>query len=146
MCGIVGAIGKVDIRKFLLDGLYSLDYRGYDSAGVAFLNAKNEYIVHKTVGKVDVLDNEVPASIDACLGIGHTRWATHGAPTVDNCHPHFSTHGEFAIVHNGVIENYRSLKQKLTGFGFTFKSDTDTEVIANLLEYNYKIQIGRAHV
>lgn len=139
MCGIVGAIGKVDIRKFLLDGLYSLDYRGYDSAGIAFLNANNEFIVHKTVGKVDVLDNEVPASVDACLGIGHTRWATHGAPTVDNCHPHFSTHGEFVVVHNGVIENYHALKQKLSSFGFTFKSDTDTEVIANLLEYNYKI-------
>ena len=136
MCGIVGAVGKLDIRKYLLEGLYSLDYRGYDSAGVTFLD--DSFKTYKAVGKVSVLDGKVPQVVDASLGIGHTRWATHGAPTEANCHPHFSTHGQLAIVHNGVIENYRALKTRLIEYGYSFYSDTDTEVIANLLEFNFR--------
>ncbi len=138
MCGIVGVIGNVDTKKFLLDGLHSLDYRGYDSSGVAFLNDKGDFLVYKQVGKVDLLDKNVPITIPSLLGIAHTRWATHGAPTLTNCHPHFSMHGEFSLVHNGVIENYRALKTRLTERGFSFKSDTDTEVVVNLIEYYYK--------
>ena len=138
MCGVVGVIGNVDTRKYLIDGLKSLDYRGYDSAGVTFLNEKNDFLTYKVVGKVDLLDKDVPSQVNTLLGIGHTRWATHGAPTLTNCHPHFSSHKLFSIVHNGVIENYRVLKTKLIELGYTFESETDTEVIANLIEYNYK--------
>lgn len=136
MCGIVGVVGDVDARKFLIDGLYSLDYRGYDSAGVSFLDEESHFLTFKKVGRVELLDKSMPKSVPASLGIGHTRWATHGAPTLENCHPQFSTHHEFAIAHNGVIENYRFLKSKLIANGYTFESDTDTEVVANLLEYN----------
>ncbi len=139
MCGIVGVVGNVDTRKFLIDGLYSLDYRGYDSAGVTFLDDNNTFITYKKVGKVELLDKDVPSSVEASLGIGHTRWATHGQPTLKNCHPHFSSKSEFAIVHNGVIENYRALRNRLIQQGFTFKSETDTEVVANLLEYHFRL-------
>ncbi|HBF68562.1 MAG TPA: glutamine--fructose-6-phosphate transaminase (isomerizing) [Firmicutes bacterium] len=137
MCGIVGAVGKINIRKFLIDGLFSLDYRGYDSAGVAFLNDKNKLTIKKVVGRVEYLDKKVPEIVDAKLGIGHTRWATHGVPSIKNSHPQVSMRKYFCIVHNGVIENYRALKTKLLENGFKFESDTDTEVVANLLEYNY---------
>ena len=139
MCGIVGAVGKIDLRKYLIKGLYSLDYRGYDSAGLAFLNAQNDLVTYKAVGKVEALDELTPKTIESTIGIGHTRWATHGAPTEINCHPHVSTHKEIAIVHNGVIENYRALKTRLMGYGYSFQSETDTEVVANLLEYNYRL-------
>ncbi len=139
MCGIVGVVGNVDTRKFLIDGLYSLDYRGYDSAGVTFLDDNNTFITYKKVGKVELLDKDVPLTVEASLGIGHTRWATHGQPTLKNCHPHFSSKCEFAIVHNGVIENYRALRNRLIQQGFTFKSETDTEVVANLLEYHFRL-------
>ncbi len=139
MCGIVGIVGPIDARKFLIDGLYSLDYRGYDSAGVTFLDESHNFITYKTVGKVELLDKDVPTNVPAFLGIGHTRWATHGQPTLKNCHPHFSMKNEFAIVHNGVIENYRALKTRLIEHGYSFKSDTDTEVVANLLEFNFKL-------
>jgi glucosamine--fructose-6-phosphate aminotransferase (isomerizing) len=138
MCGIVGAIGDLDLRKYLIEGLYSLDYRGYDSAGVTFLNDNNDFSTFKAVGKVTELDKKVPLEVFHNIGIGHTRWATHGAPTEENCHPHFSSHNEIALVHNGVIENYRALKTRLIEYGYTFYSETDTEVIANLLEYNYR--------
>ena len=138
MCGIVGAIGNLNLRKYLIEGLYSLDYRGYDSAGVVFLNKDHSFNTFKAVGKVSELDAKVPQDAFGLLGIGHTRWATHGAPNELNCHPHFSTHGEIAIVHNGVIENYRALKTRLSEYGYSFYSDTDTEVVANLLEYNYR--------
>ena len=139
MCGIVGVVGNVDTRKFLIDGLYSLDYRGYDSAGVTFLDDNNTFITYKKVGKVELLDKDVPSFVEASLGIGHTRWATHGQPTLKNCHPHFSSKCEFAIVHNGVIENYRALRNRLIQQGFIFKSETDTEVVANLLEYHFRL-------
>ncbi len=138
MCGIVGAVGDIDIRKFIIDGLYSLDYRGYDSAGAVFVIDKENFATYKTVGKVELLDKDVPSTISSTLGIGHTRWATHGAPSLENCHPHFSMNKKFALVHNGVIENYRSLKKKLIDRGYKFYGDTDSEVIANVIDYNYK--------
>lgn len=137
MCGIVGAVGKFDIRDFLINGLKDLDYRGYDSAGVAF-QYKDNIDIYKIAGTVDYLNTIVPSKVDANLGIAHTRWATHGEPSQINSHPHLSMRGLFAIVHNGVIENYRALKTKLIGLGYTFKSETDTEVVANLLEHNYR--------
>lgn len=137
MCGIVGAIGIKNTREFLIKGLKDLDYRGYDSAGVAF-NKKTGIEVFKSVGTVDKLDSQISCDDSLiCLGIGHTRWATHGEPSTINSHPHVSMHGEFAIVHNGVIENYRSVKENLVKLGYEFKSETDTEVIVNLLEYHY---------
>ena len=138
MCGIVGCIGQVNTREFLINGLYSLEYRGYDSAGVCFLDENKNIELYKAVGKVNILDQKTPKDILSSLGIGHTRWATHGSPNLDNSHPHVSMHGDFVIVHNGVIENFRYLRNRLAENGYTFKSDTDTEVIANLIEFNFK--------
>lgn len=138
MCGIVGGIGDFDIRGFIIEGLKSLDYRGYDSAGLA-LKTPNQVRIYKTVGRVSALETKVPTISDVTLGIGHTRWATHGAPTEDNCHPQQSTYGKFTIVHNGVIDNYRELKHRLINEGYKFTSDTDTEVIANLIDEKYAI-------
>lgn len=138
MCGIVGAIGLKDTKKFLLDGLKELDYRGYDSAGIALLKDDN-IECYKAVGAVSNLESLIDTNLTSSLGIGHTRWATHGKPSTINCHPHASMHKLFYIVHNGVIENYASLKSDLINKGFIFKSETDTEVIANQLEDNYFI-------
>lgn len=138
MCGIVGGIGKFNIRDFILDGLESLDYRGYDSAGIA-LKGNNEIDIYKAVGRISNLREITPTMKNAYLGIGHTRWATHGAPTEKNCHPHFSATDNFCIVHNGVIENYRELKHRLMDEGYKFYSETDTEVIANLIDEKYAI-------
>ena len=135
MCGIVGCIGLNNPRKYIIEGLKTLDYRGYDSAGLAFLNDSIE--VYKEVGTVDKLDSIVPTLKYGKLAIGHTRWATHGKPNIRNCHPHLSYKEEFAIVHNGVIENFLELKKKLTSEGIEFRSDTDTEVIVNLIEKYY---------
>ena len=140
MCGIVGYIGKYDTCKILLDGLKELEYRGYDSAGIAVLNEKN-IDVFKAVGKLVNLEDKVNAS--SCknynLGIGHTRWATHGKPTEVNAHPHL---GEYSyVVHNGIIENYKELKDELLALGHKFVSQTDTEVIVHLFEhYNNKLK------
>ncbi len=138
MCGIVGGIGNFDIRSFIIEGLKHLDYRGYDSAGLA-LKTKNAVSVYKTVGRVSNLETKVPNLPDVTLGIGHTRWATHGAPTEVNCHPHKSNLGKFTIVHNGIIENYREIKARLINKGYSFESETDTEIIANLLDEKYLI-------
>ncbi len=137
MCGIVGYIGDKNSLPFLLNGLERLEYRGYDSAGVAVLNSGSvDYI--KSKGRLDVLKKKTAEeNISGNVGIGHTRWATHGAPLDKNSHPHISANGKIAIVHNGIIENYLSLKSSLTENGFTFSSDTDSEVIAHLLELNY---------
>lgn len=137
MCGIVGGVGKIDFRSYLLTGLRKLDYRGYDSAGLAY-KEKGQIKLYKTVGRVDDLDRITPPFKDSPVGIAHTRWATHGEPSTINAHPQMSHSGLFAVVHNGVIENFRAIKNKLTLEGYSFKSETDTEVIANLLECNYK--------
>ncbi len=138
MCGIVGGIGNFDIRLFIIEGLKHLDYRGYDSAGLA-LKTQNTVSIYKTVGRVNNLEVKVPNIEGVTLGIGHTRWATHGAPTEINCHPHKSNFGKFTIVHNGVIDNYREIKARLINEGYSFESETDTEIIANLLDEKYFI-------
>ena len=136
MCGIVGYIGRKDAFPILIKGLRRLEYRGYDSAGVALINAGGELNVYKTKGKVDNLteycnDKDVSGSV----GIAHTRWATHGEPSSRNAHPHYSQSHNLAIIHNGIIENYADIKQKLQEKGVAFKSDTDTEVLVQLVEY-----------
>ena len=132
MCGIVGYIGKKDARTIILDGLQKLEYRGYDSAGVGLVD-NGEVKIFKDKGRVSHLKDIVDHSFETHVGIGHTRWATHGSPTKTNAHPHTSQSGRFTIVHNGVIENFRELKARYLS-GYSFKSQTDTEVIANLLE------------
>jgi len=135
MCGIVGYIGEREILPILIKGLKRLEYRGYDSAGVALLSEKHDIDIYKKKGKVVNLEeaskNHTQKSI---IGIGHTRWATHGVPSDLNSHPHLSNSGRLAIIHNGIIENYGSLKEALTERGYSFKSDTDTEVLINLIE------------
>lgn len=139
MCGIVGYIGKEQAAPILLDGLSKLEYRGYDSAGMAVYDG-TAINCKKATGRLKVLselthDGE---TMPGCIGIGHTRWATHGAPTDVNAHPHFNESRSIAVVHNGIIENYMKLKNKLTEKGYHFSSDTDTEVVAHLLDYYYK--------
>nr|WP_320022946.1 glutamine--fructose-6-phosphate transaminase (isomerizing) [uncultured Draconibacterium sp.] len=136
MCGIVGYIGDKKAFPILIGGLKRLEYRGYDSAGVALLNGSLEN--YKKKGKVSELEAFVAGKTDdGTVGIGHTRWATHGEPSDKNAHPHVSMNGHFSIVHNGIIENYAQLKRDLETHGYTFESDTDTEVLANLIEYFY---------
>jgi glucosamine--fructose-6-phosphate aminotransferase (isomerizing) len=136
MCGIVGYIGNKEAYPILIGGLKKLEYRGYDSAGIALLNGSLE--VFKKMGKVADLENFVAAKLTGGnIGIGHTRWATHGEPSDENAHPHQSMNGYFSIVHNGIIENYMQLKTDLMAHGFQFFSETDTEVLANLIEYFY---------
>jgi glucosamine--fructose-6-phosphate aminotransferase (isomerizing) len=137
MCGIVGGIGKADFRSYLLSGLKSLDYRGYDSAGLAYLK-DGKISLYKTVGRVEDLDKITPAFSHAEAGIAHTRWATHGVPSTINAHPQFSMRKEVYLVHNGVVENFKALKRKLQTQGYDFNSETDTEVIANLIERSYR--------
>jgi glutamine---fructose-6-phosphate transaminase (isomerizing) len=133
MCGIVGAVGKVDFRPFLLNGLKKLDYRGYDSAGLAY-EKNGKVFLYKIAGRVEALEAITPHFVDAEVGIAHTRWATHGVPNKTNAHPQASASGLFYIVHNGVIENYRALKTELKNKGYQFHSETDTEVIADIIE------------
>lgn len=133
MCGIVAYIGPKEAYPILIKGLRRLEYRGYDSAGVALLNGK--LTIHKKEGKVqDLEDFTVNQDVSGNMGIGHTRWATHGVPCDRNAHPHLSNSGNLAIIHNGIIENYAAIKAELTQRGFTFTSDTDTEVMLNLIE------------
>jgi len=139
MCGIVGYIGKREALPVLINGLKRLEYRGYDSAGVAIQSPSGIQIVKK-VGKVSVLEQTLLENTPiGNVGMGHTRWATHGAPSDLNAHPHVSQSGKFAIIHNGIIENYTSLKKRLQQRGYVFKSDTDTEVLAHLIEEVYTI-------
>ena len=148
MCGIVGYIGPREAYPIIIKGLKRLEYRGYDSAGVALFDGE-KFISSKTKGKVSDLEKraEEENTFKGSMGIGHTRWATHGVPNDVNSHPHFSNSGELVIIHNGIIENYEPLKQELINRGYTFKSDTDTEVLVNLIEdiqKNKGLKLGKA--
>ncbi|MEI6178485.1 MAG: glutamine--fructose-6-phosphate aminotransferase, partial [Verrucomicrobiota bacterium] len=138
MCGIVGYIGKADAPTVLINGLRRLEYRGYDSAGLAIIDGER-IIISKSAGKVSSLNERARTDWSpdlfsrSTLGIAHTRWATHGPPTEVNAHPHLDRTGEVALVHNGIIENYRSLRARLEGKGHHFYSETDTEVLAHLI-------------
>ena len=136
MCGIVGYIGTQEAYPILIKGLHRLEYRGYDSAGVALLNDTGELSVFKTKGKVENLEKYCQGKdVSGSIGIAHTRWATHGEPSDVNAHPHYSQSETLALIHNGIIENYQSLKELLITKGYTFKSETDTEVLVQLIEY-----------
>lgn len=136
MCGIVGYIGKREAYPILIKGLSRLEYRGYDSAGVALINNSGDLVIYKTKGKVADLDRSVQGKdLSGTVGIAHTRWATHGEPNDANAHPHFSESGNLALIHNGIIENFRSLKTELQNQGYHFKSETDTEVVIQLIQY-----------
>ncbi len=136
MCGIVGYIGSREAYPILINGLKRLEYRGYDSAGVALINPEGQLNVYKEKGKVSNLEAIAEQrDTSGCIGIAHTRWATHGEPSAVNAHPHVSQSGRLALVHNGIIENYASLKEYLKGKGYTFKSSTDTEVLVQLIEF-----------
>ena len=126
MCGIVGYVGSEQAAPILLDGLARLEYRGYDSAGIAVVSPRHELQVKKTVGRLKALSDLVHggADVEGTIGMGHTRWATHGAPNDVNSHPHVSENGKFAVIHNGIIENYVELKEFLISQGVTFKSET----------------------
>ena len=136
MCGIVGYIGNQQAYPILIKGLHRLEYRGYDSAGVAFMNDKKELNVYKTKGKVSDLESLVESQdVSGTIGIAHTRWATHGEPNNENAHPHYSQSETIALIHNGIIENYSVIKKELLRQGYTFKSTTDTEVLVQFIEY-----------
>ncbi len=145
MCGIVGYTGDRQAAQILLDGLEKLEYRGYDSAGIAISDGEEINVV-KTMGRLAVLREKCGngQSVNGCVGIGHTRWATHGKPSDINSHPHVSENGRIAIVHNGIIENYAQLKEMLAHRGRTFVSETDTEVVAQLIDFNYRDNILEA--
>ncbi len=134
MCGIVGYIGPRQAVDYLLQGLRRLEYRGYDSAGIATIGPDGRFAICKTAGRIDTLEQRLAENATpGRVGIGHTRWATHGAPTDENAHPHLGGDFEVAIAHNGVIENFRQLKTRLEVEGYVFRSATDSEIIAHLL-------------
>lgn len=145
MCGIVGYVGAGQAAPILLEGLLKLEYRGYDSAGIATMN-EGQICISKVTGRITNLceKTEDGRLTPGTIGIGHTRWATHGAPTDTNAHPHVSNDGRFAVVHNGIIENYLVLREELTKKGYHFESDTDTEVIVHLLERYYTGDVKQA--
>ena len=140
MCGIVGYTGDCQAAPILLDGLSKLEYRGYDSAGIAVRNNEEKVEIVKAKGRLKILEEKTNngAAVPGTCGIGHTRWATHGEPSEINAHPHASQDMEVVAVHNGIIENYQELKDKLTRKGYTFYSGTDTEVAVKLIDYYYK--------
>ena len=137
MCGIVGYVGKKQAAPILLDGLSKLEYRGYDSAGIAVRNEQDDPAVVKAKGRLSVLADKTDngRAVHGTCGIGHTRWATHGEPTETNAHPHASDDINVIAVHNGIIENFQELKDKLLRHGYTFHSETDTEVAVKLIDY-----------
>ena len=145
MCGIVGYIGDNNVSEILLKGLDNLKYRGYDSAGIALFN-NNQIEIYKSVGKLENLENKMSKIVsetkDASFGIGHIRWATHGVANEVNAHPHISSNKDIVVVHNGIIENYKELKENLIEKGYSFASQTDTEVIANLISDEYKYALN----
>ncbi len=144
MCGIVGYIGENKASPILINGIRRLEYRGYDSAGISIIN-DNKMVSERSVGFVDELEKKLNGKFDeGTLGIVHTRWATHGAPTVENAHPHCDCTGNISIVHNGIIENYNYLKAKLEKEGHIFKSETDSEVIAHLIESYFEGELEDA--
>lgn len=144
MCGIVGYVGNKKATPILIDGLLCLEYRGYDSAGIAVLE-KNEIVVKKDKGRVkNLYDLDNINNLEGSIGIAHTRWATHGKPSKENSHPHMDNSNTFAVVHNGIIENYSELRESLMGKGYTFLSETDTEVIPNLIHYHFHHDISNA--
>ncbi len=135
MCGIVGYVGDQEAWPIILQGLQRLEYRGYDSAGIAILDSSGQLQLRKTVGKVSGLAPEDKTQVPkGCFGLGHTRWATHGKPSQANAHPHTECHHQVAVVHNGIVENFQELKRELLARGHQFSSDTDTEVIPHLIE------------
>ena len=139
MCGIVGYLGTRSAYPVLIKGLKRLEYRGYDSAGVALITSKGDLQVYKTKGKVaDLEAYAADKDVTGCVGIAHTRWATHGEPNSTNAHPHYSESNNLALIHNGIIENYITLKSQLESNGVKFRSTTDTEVLVQLIEYIQK--------
>jgi glucosamine--fructose-6-phosphate aminotransferase (isomerizing) len=138
MCGIIAMVGRKPTTRVLIEGLKRLEYRGYDSAGIAVINGKGLQL-RKCAGKISELENLlVQEPVDGVTGIGHTRWATHGLPTTNNAHPHISHDGKIALVHNGIIENYQALKAHLQRAGHVFRTETDTEVLAHLIQFHYR--------
>jgi len=136
MCGIIGYIGHQDAYPILIKGLRRLEYRGYDSAGVALISDNSELNIYKSRGKVEDLERlAANKDVSGTAGIAHTRWATHGEPNDVNAHPHYSQSESLALIHNGIIENYLVLKQQLVQNGYEFKSSTDTEVLVHWIEY-----------
>ena len=136
MCGIVGYIGEQEAYPILIKGLHRLEYRGYDSAGVSIISEKGDLNIYKAKGKVAALEESCKSQdLTGTIGIAHTRWATHGEPNATNAHPHFSQSKNLSLVHNGIIENYKSLRTELEKNGMTFCSETDTEVLVQLVEY-----------
>ncbi len=142
MCGIVGYVGSKKASDILIDGLKRLEYRGYDSCGLATIHDGNLKVI-KSISRIEGLENEAK-SVEGCIGIGHTRWATHGEISLENAHPHVSQDGKFVVVHNGIIENYAELKKILLEKGYTFYSETDTEVIPNLISLYYEGNLLKA--
>src|SRR5205814_10433354 len=139
MCGIVGYIGARKAAPIILDGLKRLEYRGYDSAGIAVVGDDCTLTVHRAPGKLRNLEDVVRMSpLDGAYGIGHTRWATHGRPTEENAHPHRDCTGQIVVVHNGIVENYLELKRQLQQEGHVFVTETDTEIVAHLVEREMK--------
>ncbi len=137
MCGILGYIGPKKVVPVVIEGLRKLEYRGYDSAGIAVVNGTGKLEIRRAPGKLRNLEEAIAKSpIEGTYGIGHTRWATHGRPTEENAHPHRDCTGQIVVVHNGIIENYLELKEKLQKEGHKFATETDTEIVAHLVEKN----------
>src|SRR6201990_571046 len=139
MCGIVGYVGNKQVVPVILDGLRKLEYRGYDSAGIAVVDEGHQLDIRRAEGKLRNLEEAIRLKpLDGTYGIGHTRWATHGRPTEENAHPHRDCTGKIVVVHNGIIENYLELKRELQTQGHEFKTETDTEIVAHLVEREMK--------